>query len=79
MLAHPLVFSSLYIMNKRHSVNHVIKFKMTSQKRVSDYFQQVSHRPSFEGVSNTIDLIDSSDGIDDEEDATEIIRDTVDS
>ena len=30
-------------------------------------------------MSNTIDLIDSSDGIDEEEDATEIIRDIVDS
>ena len=30
-------------------------------------------------MSNTIDLIDSSDGIDEEEDATEILRDIVDS
>ena len=49
MLAHPLVFSSLYIMNKRHSVDHVIKFKMASQKRVSDYFQQVSQSPHLKG------------------------------
>ena len=30
-------------------------------------------------MSNTIDLIDSSDGNDEEEDATEILRDIVDS
>ena len=30
-------------------------------------------------MSNTINLIDSSDGIDEEEDATEILRDIVDS
>ena len=30
-------------------------------------------------MSNTIDLIDSSDGIDEEEDVTEILRETVDS
>ena len=50
MLAHPLAFSSLYIMNKRHSVDHVINIKMvSSQKRVSDYFQRVSQSPHLKG------------------------------
>ena len=62
-------------MNNRHSVDHVIKFKMASQKRISDYFSTSVSKPTFERVSNAIYLVDSSDGIDEEEDATEILRD----
>ena len=80
MLAHPLVFSMLHNEN-HHSVDHVIDsaFKMASRKKISDYFSTNVSKPAFEGASNTIDLIDSSDGIDEEEDATEILRDIVDS
>ena len=52
---------------------------MASRKKISDYFSTSVSKPAFEGASNTIDLIDSSDGIDEEEDATEILRDIVDS
>ena len=64
-------------MNNRHSVDHVNKFKMASQKRIIHiyYFSTSVSKPTFERVSNAIDLINSSDGIDEEEDATEILRD----
>ena len=48
MLVHPLVFQA-YIMNNRHNVDHVIKFKMASQKRISNSFQQVSQSPHLKG------------------------------
>ena len=68
-------------MKNHHSVDHVInsKLKMASRKKISDYFSTSVSKPAFEGASNTIDLIDSSDGIYEEEDATEILRDIVDS
>ena len=33
----------------RHSVEHVIKIKMASQKRISDYFQRVSQSLHLKG------------------------------
>ena len=66
-------------MNNCYSVDHVIKFEMASQKRINDYFSMSVSKLAFEVASNTIDLIDSSDGIDEEEDATEVLRDIVDS
>ena len=64
-------------MNNHHSVDHMNKFKMANQKRIIhiDYFSTSVSKPTFERVSNAIDLINSSDGIDEEEDVTKILRD----
>ena len=45
----PGIFKPACIMNNRHSVDHVIKIKMASQKRISDYFQRVSQSLHLKG------------------------------
>ena len=52
---------------------------MVSQKKIRDYFSTSVSKPAIKEAFNTIDLINSSDGIDEDEDGTEILRDIVES